>query len=114
MPIKHAAWRQIRKDRKRAQRNQAVLSTLKTLKKQARLLLAQQKRDEMARFLPVIIRQFDRAAAKRIIHKNVASRTTSRLMRQLVKLPKSQPAGSASKAPRSTPPAPSGESSGRS
>lgn len=119
MPIKHAALRQIRKDRKRAERNQAVQSLLKTLKKRARLLLEQDKREEMTQFLPEIIRQFDRAAAKGVIHHNVASRTKSRLMRRLGKPPAStrpsaQRPKSARTAPSPTPPAPSGESSAQS
>ncbi len=83
MPIKHAALKQLRKDRKRAQHNQAIYSELKTLKKQFLTLRTQQKHEEATRLLPLIMRRFDQAAAKKLIHQNTASRTTSRLMRQL-------------------------------
>ena len=83
MPIKRAALRQLRKDRPRALRNQAVASELKTLRKQLVALLAQQKRDEAQRLFRVVAKRFDQAASKGVIHKNLASRTKSRFMRQL-------------------------------
>lgn len=86
MPNKRAALRQLRKDRVRHARNQNALSELRTLKKQIVGLLDQRKRDEAAKFLPQVVKRFDQAAAKRIIHKNVASRLSSRLARRLTKL----------------------------
>ena len=85
MPIKHAALRQMRKDRKRAVRNQGVLSELKTLKKQLRALVSEQKRDEALKLLPTLMKRFDRAATKHLIHRNVASRTKSRLTKLLAR-----------------------------
>mgnify|MGYP001558313693 FL=1 len=96
MPIKHAAVRQIRKDRARTARNQALRSQLRTLEKRFSTLLAQQKQGEAARLLPLVIRRFDQAAAKGILHKNTASRTKSQLMRRL-------PPGAATKAAPQTP-----------
>lgn len=110
MPIKHAAVKQLRKDRTRAQRNVAVSSALKTLQKRVRVLLAQQQRDEVVRLLPAVMRQFDRAAAKGVIHKNVASRTKSRLMRRVRQLSEVK-AGTTAQARL---PAPLGEASARS
>ena len=86
MPIKHAALKQLRKDRKRAKRNQAVHSSLKTYTKRVRALLDQRQPDEVKKILPMVLSRFDQAAAKGMIHKNVASRTKSRFMRQLAKL----------------------------
>ena len=86
MPIKHAALSQMRKDRKRAVRNQARLTELKTLRKQLRTLVGEQKRDDAIKLLPQVMRRFDRAASKRLIHPNVASRTKSRLTRLLGRL----------------------------
>ena len=85
MPIKRAALRQLRKDRPRALRNQAVASELKTLKKQLAGLLAEHKREEAQRMFRVVSKRFDQAASKGVIHKNLASRTKSRFMRQLAK-----------------------------
>ena len=86
MPIKRAAVRQLRKDRKRTVRNQGIRSELKTLKKRFLSLLDEQKRDEANKFLPLLVRRFDQAAAKGLIHKNTVSRTKSRLMHRLAKL----------------------------
>ena len=85
MPIKRAAVRSLRKDKKRAARNQAIESQLKTMKKRFLLLVDQKKQAEAAELLPQVIRRFDQAAAKGLLHKNTASRTKSRLMRQLAR-----------------------------
>lgn len=78
MPIKHVSLRQIRKDRRRAVRNQAVRSELKTLKKRWLSLVAEQKQEEALRLLPEVMKRFDQAAARGLIHKNTASRVKSR------------------------------------
>ena len=83
MPIKHAALKQLRKDRARILRNKALRSELKTLKKRLLTVLAQQQREEALRLLPLVMRRFDQAAAKGVIHKNTASRAKARLMRRL-------------------------------
>ena len=85
MPIKRAAVRALRKDKKRAARNQAIESQLKTIKKRFLTLVDQKKQAEAAELLPMVLRRFDQAAAKGLLHKNTASRTKSRLMRQLAR-----------------------------
>ena len=87
MPNKRAALRQLRKDRVRHARNEAALSELKTLKKRLVGLLGDRKREEAAKFLPLVVKRFDQAAAKHIIHKNVASRLKARLARRLAHTP---------------------------
>ena len=86
MPIKHAALKQIRKDRKRQFRNQSVRSELKTLTKRLVGLLANQQVNEARALLRLVGKQYDRAAAKGIIHRNVASRYKSRLTHRLNQL----------------------------
>ena len=86
MPIKHAALSQMRKDRKREVRNQDRLTELKTLRKRLRALVGERKRDEALKLLPLVMQRFDRAASKRMIHRNVASRTKSRLTRLISRL----------------------------
>lgn len=83
MPIKHAALKQIRKDRKRRQRNQAVQSELKTLTRRLAELLTAQKLDEARAMVSRLAKKYDHAASRRIIHPNTAARTKSRLMRRL-------------------------------
>lgn len=91
MPIKHAALLQLRKDHKRAVRNQAMESELKTVEKHMSRLLAEQKLEEARQALTLVMKRFDRAAAKGIIHRHTASHTKSRLMRQLAKASTAQP-----------------------
>lgn len=126
MPIKRAALRQLRKDRVRNARNQALRSELKTLKKQLGELLTAKRQEEARKLLPLLARRFDQAAAKGIIHKNTASRTTGRLMRHLTRgtsptrgrsvrtsrpSQRPSPMGAAGSTPPPTPPAPPAEPS---
>ena len=85
MPIKHAALKEIRKDRKRQLRNQAVQAELRTLTRQLLTLLKEQKLDEASRLIHVVGSRYDRAASKKVIHRNTAARYKSRLMRRLRK-----------------------------
>ena len=87
MPIKHAALKQIRKDRKRQARNQAARSELKTLTKRLLTLLQEQKLDEARTLIHVVSQKYDHAASRRVIHPNTAARYKSRLMRRLNQRP---------------------------
>ncbi len=83
MPILHAALKQMRKDRKHAQQNQAIRSELKTLTKQLLILLKEQKSDEASSLMRLVVKKWDRAASKGVIHRNTASRQKSRLSLQI-------------------------------
>ena len=83
MPIKHAALKQIRKDRTRSARNHAVRSELRTLTKRLLTLLRDQKLDDARTLMRAVTQKYDRAASKGIIHRNTAARYKSRLMRRL-------------------------------
>ena len=83
MPIKHAALKQIRQDRKRRERNQAVRSELKTMTKRLTALLNAQQLDEANTLIRKVAKQYDHAASTGIIHPNTAARHKSRLMRRL-------------------------------
>ena len=83
MPILHAALKQMRKDRKHAQQNQAIRSELKTLTKQLLILLKEQKSDEASSLMRLVAKKWDRAASKGVIHRNTASRQKSRLSLQI-------------------------------
>jgi len=83
MPIKHAALKQIRKDRKRQEHNQAIRSELKTLTKRLATLLGTQRLDEAREFIRLVAKKYDRAASSGIVHRNTAARYKSRLMRRL-------------------------------
>lgn len=85
MPIKHAALKQIRKDRKRQERNQSMRSELRTLTKRLVVLLTSQKLDEARAQMQLLAKKYDRAASKGLVHPNTAARYKSRLTRQLNK-----------------------------
>jgi small subunit ribosomal protein S20 len=65
---------------KRAERNKAVKSELKTRIKRARTTAGT---DENAEAVRLAVKRLDMAAAKGIIHPNAAARKKSRLMRQV-------------------------------
>ena len=83
MPIKHASVKQIRQDRRRTYRNQAVRSELKTLTKRFLGLMSAQKLNEAGQLMQMVASKLDRAASSHIIHRNTAARTKSRLMLRL-------------------------------
>ena len=83
MPIKHAALKQIRQDRKRQRHNQAMRSELKTLTKRLLTLLQGHKLEEARSLIHIVAGKYDRAASAHIIHRNTAARYKSRLMRRL-------------------------------
>lgn len=83
MPIKHAALRQMRKDRKRQQRNQAVQAELRTLAKRLLTLLNERKVAEAGQLMQTVAKAYDRAASKRVIHPRAAARYKSRFARRL-------------------------------
>ncbi len=83
MPILHAAYKRIKRDRKRYLRNISLKSKLKTETKKFIGLLASKRIEEAKVFLRGLISEFDRAASKGIIHKNTASRKKARLSKRL-------------------------------
>ncbi len=91
MPIKHAALKQIRKDPRRRERNQAVRSELKTLTKRLLGLLKSQKLAEAKTLVELVASRYDRAASKGVIHRNTAARSKSRLMRRVAQRAASTP-----------------------
>jgi small subunit ribosomal protein S20 len=77
-----SAIRHIKKSRKRAERNQAVRSAIKTFSKKTRTAIA--AGDENAtQYLSDTAALLDKAAKRNIIHKNAANRRKSRLARRL-------------------------------
>jgi small subunit ribosomal protein S20 len=65
---------------KRAERNKAVKSELKTRVKTATATVGTDEHDEAVR---LAVKRLDMAAAKGVIHKNQAARRKSRLMKKV-------------------------------
>jgi len=90
MPIKKAALKRMRSDRKRHEKNTRVISELKTKIKQFRSLLSDKKKDEALKLFPGIASRLNKAAKKKMIHRNKAARTISRLEKAIRTLDRPQ------------------------
>ena len=83
MPIKKAAYKELRKAKKRHYKNISTKSDLRTSVKNLESLITAKKFDDAKKLLPSLISKLDKAASKGIIKKNTASRKISRLMKKL-------------------------------
>ena len=84
MPVVHMdAKKRARQNIKRATRNSATKSTLKTAAKKFLVALEEKDKDNALALYNTAIGLFDRAAARGVIHKNAAARKKSRLRLKL-------------------------------
>ena len=89
-----SAKKQARAGARRAVRNRASRSEVKTLVVKARKSLADTSGETTERVATTVeaLRALDRAAAKKVLHRNNAARRKGRLARQLAKLAAAAPA----------------------
>lgn len=85
MPNTESAKRAMRKAERRRVRNRSERTALKTLVKKVRTTAASTDASSAKETLDVTIKRLDQAAAKRLIHKNKAARTKSRLTKLINK-----------------------------
>ncbi len=85
MPIKKSAFKRLRQDKKKHLRNKAVISELRTLVKKARTLITAKKTQEADTLLKKLESRLNKAAKRKVIKKENASRRISRLRKQLSK-----------------------------
>ena len=83
MPQHKSAEKRIRQGARRAERNKASLSKMKTLVKKVR---SAKSKDTAATALKQAVQLLDRLAAKGVIHKNKASNQKGRLTKFVKKL----------------------------
>ena len=88
MPIKRASFKDLRKSKKRHQRNISARSELHSIVKKFEALVAAKKTDEAKAIFSKLASRIDKAASKGIIHKNSASRKIARLAKRLSLKPK--------------------------
>lgn len=81
-----SAEKRHRQSVKRAARNQAVRSQVRTEVKKLRTLVAQSDAGNARTALPGVASTLDKAASKGVLHKNAAARRISRLAKQVAKL----------------------------
>ncbi|MDP2928865.1 MAG: 30S ribosomal protein S20 [Candidatus Omnitrophota bacterium] len=88
MPIKRASFKDLRKSNRRHLRNISIKSELHSLSKKVEGLIAAKKADEASTALRAFMSKLDKAASKGIVHKNAASRKSSRLTKRISRLSK--------------------------
>jgi len=104
-----SAKKQARSGARRAERNRATRSEVKTLIVKARRALSDGQADASERTASTIdsFRALDRAASKRVLHRNNAARRKSRLAKRLAKVAAAAPAPATGKGKKAAPaPAP--------
>ncbi len=85
MPRRRTSRKKIRVDKKRHLRNLKIKQALKKTLKKFFGLLSAKNAEEAKKFIKQVFSQLDKAAKKKIIHPNTASRKKSRLMKRLAK-----------------------------
>jgi len=85
MPIKNAAKKALRQSIKRKKINDSYERKIKSLIKEARVLVAEKKAKEAKNLLPDIYQILDKAAKVGTIKKNNASRRKSRITKLISK-----------------------------
>ncbi|MEK9165615.1 MAG: 30S ribosomal protein S20 [Patescibacteria group bacterium] len=83
MPIKQAAIKHLRQTKKRTERNQKVRKELKEFIRDIRKAVTLNDKTKLQELSSRLQKLIDKAAQKRIIKKNNASRRKSRLMKQI-------------------------------
>lgn len=79
MPITKSAKKALRQSEKHQIRNLSYKNKIKSLIKEARVLVSQSKIKEAKNLLPQIYKALDKAAKVGVIKKNTASRKKSRI-----------------------------------
>jgi small subunit ribosomal protein S20 len=81
MPHTRSAKKQLRKNQKRRLRNRASVKALKTQLKKVAAVSASGSIEELRKEYDLAAKKLDKAAAKRVIHPNLAARKKSQLAR---------------------------------
>ena len=79
MPITKSAKKAVRQNAKRKKRNLGYKKKMKSLEKEAMLLISQKKIKEIKELLPKIYKAVDKSAKKGVLKKNTAGRKKSRI-----------------------------------
>ena len=88
MPIKKSAFKDLRKNIKRQQRNKKIKSDVLALVRKVRKTIEKKDSAKAAEWLRLAIKTIDKAVQKGVIKKNTAARKKSRLSKALSGLSK--------------------------
>jgi small subunit ribosomal protein S20 len=83
MPIIKSSKKRMMQDKKKRARNKEIKKRTKTSIKKLETLIQEKKNKEAKDSLPGVISLIDKAASKRVWHKNKASREKSKLMKKV-------------------------------
>jgi len=86
MPQAKAAFKDIRQNKKRYERNQRVINEIKTLTKRFNELVVSKDAEAAKKLLVQLVQKIDKAKSKGMLHKKTASRKVSRLSRKAARL----------------------------
>ncbi len=80
MPVKNAAIKDLRQNKKRAEHNQKIKSDIAALIRKVRRAIVAKDAAKAADWLKQAIKKLDKAVARKVVKKNTAARTKSRLV----------------------------------
>jgi len=83
MPIQKAAFKALRQNKKRRERNLKIKNNLRHLLKQSRKSFEAKDKNKAQELVKKLIIALDKAAQKKVIKKNKSSRLKSRLGKKL-------------------------------
>ncbi len=86
MPIKRAAYKQIRADKKKALKNISVISVIKTTTKKLNNLISSKNKAKLEPGLRNFVSLLDKAAQKGIIRRRTASRKIARMSKKISRI----------------------------
>jgi len=89
MPVKKAAFKALKQDRAKAQRNKKVKSDLDALTRRLRKAIAAKDSNKAQGFLQQLIKKIDKSTQNGVVKKNTAARQKSRLTKAVNTLKKS-------------------------
>ena len=90
MPIKKAAIKDLRQNKKRKERNLKVKNSIKKMTVSFRKAITAKNKSEAEKISKQLAKAYDKAAQNGYLKKNTAARKKSRLMKKLNSLSKSE------------------------
>lgn len=85
MPIKRAAFKALRQNLKARERNLAITLSLKKQQVKLRKAYTAKNLAEAKTITAQLLKAYDKAAQKKVVHRNTAARKKSRLLARLTK-----------------------------
>ena len=86
MPVRKAAIKDLRQNKKRAEHNRKIKSDIVALTRKMRRAITAKDAAKAGDWSQQVIKKLDKAAARKVIAKNTAARTKSRLIKAVAAL----------------------------